>query len=61
MRGPQGRPAGIHHHDGFATASLAPIQDVAGEDPGVAGRDAIGPFPVNPNSVQVFSLSGRYL
>ena len=59
MRRPKGRPAGIHHYNGFATASLAPIQHVARKNPGVSGRDPIGPLPVNPNGVQVFSLSGR--
>jgi hypothetical protein len=56
---PKGHPAGIHHYNSFATASLTPIQHVTGENPGVPGRDPIGPFPVNPHGLQVFSLSGR--
>ena len=57
MRRPKSRPTGSHHYNGFATASLAPIQHVAGENPGVPGCDPIGPLAVNPNGVQVFSLS----
>src|ERR1700722_11089419 len=57
MRGPERSPARIGHNDGLAGSSLAAIEKVAREYPGMAGCDAVGPFPINPDGVQVLSLA----
>ena len=61
MRRPERGPAWIGHHDGLAGSSLAAIEKVAGENPGMAGCDAPGSFPINPDGVQVLSLVGLEL
>lgn len=49
------------YDNGLAGRRLAAIQYVTGENPRVPGRDAVGPFAVNPDGVQVFSLVGAYV
>jgi hypothetical protein len=59
MRRAERGPARIHHHNGFAAYRLSAIQDVAGENPGMSGCDAVGPFSINPDGVQFVPWSKR--
>jgi hypothetical protein len=61
MRRPERGPGWIGYHHGLACSSLAAIEKVAGENPGMAGCDATGAFPINPDGVQVLSLVGPEL
>ncbi len=57
MRGPERRVSTwIGHHHGLTPGSLSAIQNVAGENPGMAGCDPVRPFSVNPDVMQVLSL-----
>ena len=57
VRGPKrGISTWIGHHHGLAPGSLSAIQDIAGENPGMAGCHPVGPFSVNPDVMQVLSL-----
>ena len=58
MRRPERRPGWIGHHHSLAASRLAPIQHVAGEDPGMSGCNAVRPFSVNADDMQVLSLVG---
>ena len=47
---------GIDYQDGVARRRLTAIQNVARENPGMAGSDTAGRFPADAHCVQVFSL-----
>jgi hypothetical protein len=53
MRRPERRSLWICHHDSFTGDSLATIQYVAGEDPGVPRHDSVRPLSVDPDGMQV--------
>ncbi len=52
MRGAERRAFGIHYQNRVARCSLAAIDDVAGENPRMAGRNPIGSFSIDTNGSQ---------
>ena len=59
MRGPQRFAARTGDQDGLARGGFAPIQNIARENPRMAGSDAASRFTVHPNVVQDSSLAAR--
>ncbi len=45
--------ARVYCDHGFTRGRLTAIQNVARENPRVSRRDAVGPFTVNPDGVQI--------
>jgi len=53
MCGAQGLSAGVAHQYYIARFRRAPIQDIAGENPGMAGRDPVRALTIDANSNQL--------
>src|SRR5690348_1817068 len=51
MRGAEGTAAPVRHLHRFARLGAVAVRDVAGENPRVAGGDALGRLPVDPHFV----------